>query len=64
MENTNSRQEAQKTLFLRARDAAPLLNVSLSAVYKAMQSGAIPCVRIGTARRIPKKYIEDLLKVG
>ena len=37
---------------LKATDVADILNVSQAKAYKLMQSGEIPTVRIGRARRV------------
>lgn len=40
-------------LLLRVEEAARLLSLSRSMVYQMMDSGVLPSVRCGTARRIP-----------
>lgn len=37
---------------LRATDVAKILNISLALAYRLLQTGELPCVRIGTAVRV------------
>lgn len=37
---------------LRASDVAKTLNISLALAYRLLQTGELPCVRIGTAVRV------------
>lgn len=50
---------------LPIKDVARLLSVSLSFVYKLIEQGILPCVRLGAARRVRpsdlEAYIEDNL---
>jgi excisionase family DNA binding protein len=45
---------------LTVPDAANFLSISRSAVYQLMQSGRLPYVHIGRARRIPKRSLIGL----
>ena len=40
-------------LLVRVEEAARLLSLSRSMIYEMMNSGELPSVRCGTARRIP-----------
>lgn len=46
--------------FLTAKQAARLLNLSISHVYRAVGRGEIPVKRIGRAVRIPRSFIEQV----
>lgn len=47
-----------KPRLLRANDVAKILNVSLALAYRLLQTGEIPCVRIGTAVRVRSEDLE------
>ncbi len=49
--NTNPR-------LLRANDVAKILNISLALAYRLLQTGELPCVRIGTAVRVRPEDLE------
>ena len=49
--NTNPR-------LLRANDVAKILNISLALAYRLLQTGELPCVRIGTAVRVRPQDLE------
>ena len=46
-------------LLLRAEDAARVLSLSRSTVFELMASGALPSVKIGASRRIPRQALDD-----
>jgi excisionase family DNA binding protein len=43
----------REPLLVRVEEAARLLSLSRSMVYQLMDSGVLPSIRCGTARRIP-----------
>lgn len=47
--------------FLKAKDVAPRLGLSVRRVYELMELGLIPIVRRGRAVRIPKAAFEQWL---
>lgn len=50
-------------LLVRVEEAARLLSLGRSTIYELMDSGELPSVRCGTARRIPvaalRKWVEE-----
>lgn len=46
---------------LRPREVAFLLGLGRSTVYELMDSGALPSIRIGNARRIPAHAVEAFI---
>jgi excisionase family DNA binding protein len=44
----------------RISDAARFLGISRSLVYRLINSGALPTVRIGRSRRIPIRAVREL----
>jgi excisionase family DNA binding protein len=48
-------------LLLTVAEAATALGLCRSAVYELLLTGAIPSVKIGRARRIPLKGLEDFV---
>lgn len=49
-------------LFYRPAEAAEALRVSCSKAYELMNSGEIPWVRVGKARRVPVEPLKDLIR--
>ena len=49
-------------VLLRPRRVAALLDLSRSAVYEQINSGAIPSVRIGRSVRVPAEAIRELIE--
>jgi excisionase family DNA binding protein len=49
---------------LKAKEVAETLQVSRSQVYKMMQLGEIPTVRVGTAVRIRPSDLDEFIKKG
>ena len=47
---------------LNAAQVADRLNVSKPLVYKLMQTGEIPCVRINSSRRVRPEDLEEYIK--
>jgi excisionase family DNA binding protein len=47
--------------FLKVRDVAPSLGVSVGRVYQLIASGEIPAARVGGAIRIPRQAWENWL---
>lgn len=56
MDTSNLRQE-----LYRAPEAARILGIGRTTVYRLMDRGDLHSVRIGTARRIPRSAIEAYL---
>lgn len=56
-------QSRLEPLLVRVEEAARLLSLGRSTVYELMDSGELPSVRCGAARRIPiaalRKWIEE-----
>jgi excisionase family DNA binding protein len=46
-------------LLVRVNEAARLLGLGRSTIYQLVESGELPSVRIGTARRIPLAALEQ-----
>ncbi len=46
-------EESQMRILLRIPEAAAALSLGRSTIYKMMESGEIPTVRVGRAVRIP-----------
>ena len=46
---------------LKASDVAQILNVSRSLVYRLLQEGQIPAIRINTTVRIKLKDLEEFI---
>ena len=46
---------------LKARDVSQMLGVGLSTVYRAVENGQLPAVRIGKALRFRREAIERFL---
>jgi len=44
----------------RVADAARFLSVSRSLIYKLINSGVLPSVKIGNSRRIPIRAVREL----
>ena len=44
----------------RVSDAARVLGVSRSLIYKLLNAGELPSVKIGNSRRIPIRAVRDL----
>jgi excisionase family DNA binding protein len=47
--------------FDRVADVAATLSLSRSQVYRLIDSGVLPAVRVGSARRVPRRAVRDLL---
>ncbi len=47
----------------RVSDAARFLGVSRSLIYKLLNAGELPSVKIGNSRRIPIRAVRDLASV-
>jgi excisionase family DNA binding protein len=54
-------QELQAIRHVRVKEAAEILGLGKTRVYELMDSGELPSVRIGTARRIPLDGLEAYL---
>ncbi|MFN8480187.1 MAG: helix-turn-helix domain-containing protein [Kouleothrix sp.] len=53
MTEKNSERPAIEPLLVRVEEAARILSLSRSTIYEMMDSGELPSVRWGAARRIP-----------
>ena len=61
MKNSILEQLNTRTTALTVRELARLLKVSTKTIYKEVQSGAIPCIRIGSCIRFrPERMVEWL----
>ena len=49
------------TEILKVRDVSKLLGVGLSTVYRAVENGQLPAVRVGAAIRIRRETLEKFL---
>ena len=54
--------EHPEALLLRAGEVAHLLALGRSKVYELMQSGELPTVQIGTAKRVPRNALEEWVR--
>lgn len=45
-------------IMLRPREVAELLRLSRSEVYRLIERGTIPAVRIGRSVRVPRRWVE------
>jgi excisionase family DNA binding protein len=52
--------EVETALVVPVREAARLLRVSASTVYRMVERGELPAVKIGRRRLIPSAALEDL----
>ena len=46
-------------IMLRPAEVAALLALSRSEVYRLIERGAIPAVRIGRSVRVPRRWVEE-----
>lgn len=46
-------------LLLRVAEAARLLSLSRTTVYLLLESGQLPSIKCGTARRIPRAALDE-----
>ena len=51
--------ERYESIMLRASEVADLLGISRSEVYRLMDRGTIPSVRLGRSRRVPRRWVEE-----
>jgi excisionase family DNA binding protein len=59
MTETNNHEVISEGLE-RVADAARFLSVSRSLIYKLMDAGLLPSVKIGNSRRIPIRAVREL----
>lgn len=45
----------------KVKEVAGLLRIPLSRMYELVESGEIPCIRLGRSIRIPRSVVERLL---
>ena len=55
-------QTTAPPLLVTASEAARLLSLAPRTIYALVQSGQLPCVRIGKSVRIPRKAVEALAR--
>jgi excisionase family DNA binding protein len=48
-------------LLLKVEEAARRLSLSRTKVYELMESGELPSIKIGTARRIPRIALDEFI---
>jgi excisionase family DNA binding protein len=48
--------------FLTVAEVAGIMRVSKMTVYRLVQSGAMPAVRVGRSYRVPEKAVRDYLR--
>ena len=51
--------ERLQPIMLRPREVAELLSLSRSEVYRLIERGEIPAVRIGSSVRVPRRWVEE-----
>ena len=49
--------EQPEPIMLRAAEVALLLGISRSTVFRLIESGEIPAVRIGRSIRVPRRWV-------
>jgi excisionase family DNA binding protein len=59
----NTPRFPKEKLLLTASEAAYLLSLAPRTIYALVETGKLPCVRIGKAVRIPRKAVMDLAGV-
>jgi excisionase family DNA binding protein len=59
---TAPRQQLSRGLSIR--EFAALNRVSVSTVNRAIARGEIPCYSVGSVRRIPSRFVEELQRCG
>jgi excisionase family DNA binding protein len=52
-------QVAPEPLLLRVEEAARMLSLSRTTVYLLLESGQLPSIKCGTARRIPRTALDE-----
>jgi len=52
-------QVIAEPLLLRVEEAARMLSLSRTTVYELMESGQLPSIKCGTARRIPRAALDE-----
>jgi excisionase family DNA binding protein len=52
-------QVVSEPLLLRVEEAARMLSLSRTTVYLLMESGQLPSIKCGTARRIPRVALDE-----
>lgn len=62
MENITSSSEKDQNYLINAREAAKRLGVSRSMIFKLVQNGELPAVRIGSAIRIRPQCLNDFVE--
>jgi excisionase family DNA binding protein len=48
--------------FLTVAEVAAIMRVSKMTVYRLVQSGALPAVRVGRSYRVPEQAVHDYLR--
>lgn len=52
-------QIVPEPLLLKVEEAARMLSLSRTTVYELMESGQLPSIKCGTARRIPRAALDE-----
>lgn len=52
-------QVVPEPLLLRVEEAARMLSLSRTTVYLLLESGQLPSIKCGTARRIPRTALDE-----
>ena len=52
-------QFVSEPLLLRVEEAARMLSLSRTTVYLLLESGQLPSIKCGTARRIPRVALDE-----
>lgn len=52
-------QVVPEPLLLRVEEAARMLSLSRTTVYLLLESGQLPSIKCGTARRIPRAALDE-----
>jgi len=56
--------ERLEPIMLRASEVAALLGISRSTVFRLIESGEIPAVRVGRSVRVPRRWVEQTAGVS
>lgn len=54
--------EGLQTRFLTVAEVAGIMRVSKMTVYRLVQSGALPAVRVGRSYRVPEQAVRQYLQ--
>lgn len=54
--------EGLQVRFLTVAEVAAIMRVSKMTVYRLVQAGSLPAVRVGRSYRVPEKAVRDYLR--